>query len=163
MPVVVSDTSPLRALAHLGHLEWLNDLFDQVFLPPAVAFELRQPPPAFQPLEVSTWPYLQVRAPHNAARVAELLSMLDAGEAEAIALAEELRAEVVLIDELAGREVARRSGFTVVGTLGILLEAKQRGVCPAVGPLVDRLRTELNFFVSSRLWQTILRQAGEDV
>lgn len=134
MPVVVSDTSPLRVLAHLGHLGWLSDLFDQVFLPPAVAFELRQPPATFQPLEVSTWPYLQDRAPQNAARVAELLSVLDAGEAEAIALAEEVNAELVLIDELAGREVARRGGFTVVGTLGILLEAKQRGVCPSRFP-----------------------------
>lgn len=162
MSVVVSDTSPLRALEHLGQLHWLNEFFDQVFLPPAVAVELRQPPVAFKPLDLSTWPYLQVRAPQSATRVAELRSMLDAGEAEAIALAEELRADVVLIDELAGREVARQGGFTVVGTLGILLEAKQRGVCPAVRPLLDCLQTELNFFVSSELRQTILRQAHED-
>ena len=44
MPVVISDTSPLRALAHLGHLEWLQELFRQVCLPPAVAAELRHPP-----------------------------------------------------------------------------------------------------------------------
>lgn len=91
------------------------------------------------------------------------MAVLDPGEAEAIALAEELRANVLLIDELAGREVASHGGFTVLGTLGILLEAKQRSLCPAVRPLLDRLRVELNFFVSPGLRQTILRQAGEDV
>lgn len=162
MPVVVSDTSPLRALGHLGHLDWLAVLFDQVFLPPSVASELRRPPAALKPLEVSSYSYLQVRAPENVARVAELRAVLDAGEAEAIALAEELPADLILIDELAGREVASCAGFPVLGTLGILLQAKQRGVCQAVRPLLDRLQAELNFFVSSALRQTILRQAGED-
>jgi predicted nucleic acid-binding protein len=161
MAIVVSDTSPLRALEHLGHLDWLEDFFDQVFLPPAVASELAHPPAAFKPLEVSSWPFLQIRTPHNTARVAELRTVLDAGEAEAIALAEEIRADVVLIDELAGRDVAQGSGLTVLGTLGILLEAKQRGACPAVRPLLDRLETELSFFVSSALREVILRLAGE--
>ena len=162
MPVVVSDTLPVRALEHLARLDWLQQLFGEVFLPPAVAAELRQPAGSFKPLEISTWPYLQVRAPKNAARVAILRSSLDAGEAEAIALAEEIGADVVVIDEQAGRDVARRVGFTVVGTLGILLEAKHRGICPAVKPLLVRLQTELRFFVSAKLSQAILREAEED-
>jgi predicted nucleic acid-binding protein len=52
MAVVVSNTSPLRALDHLGHIDWLEQLFDQVYLPPAVAAELREPPAAFRPLDV---------------------------------------------------------------------------------------------------------------
>ncbi len=162
MPVVVSDTSPLRALEHLEHLDWLRDFFGQVFLPPAVAFELRHPPARFKSLEVFDWPFITVRAPRNETRVAELQSVLDAGEAEAIVLAEDLRADVVLIDELAGREFASHSGFTVLGTLGILLEAKRRGACEAVGPPLDRLRSDLNFFVSTGLRETILRLAGEE-
>jgi len=86
---------------------------------------------------------------------------LDAGEAEALALAEELHADLILVDELAGREVARQCGFTVLGTLGILVRAKQQKMCPAVEPLLDRLQDELNFFVSSRLRHAILWQAGE--
>jgi hypothetical protein len=163
MAVVVSDNSPLRALAHLGHVDWLEDFFDQVFLPPAVASELEHPPAAFKPLKVSSWPFLQIRTPQNTARVAELRTVLDAGEAEAIAMAEEIHADVVLIDELAGRDVAQSSGLTVLGTLGIFLEAKQRGACPAVRPLLDRLQTELSFFVSTSLREAILRQADESV
>ncbi|MBL7038032.1 MAG: DUF3368 domain-containing protein [Pirellulaceae bacterium] len=161
MAVVVSDTSPLRALDHLGHLDWLEELFDQVYLPPAVASESREPPAAFRPLDVNRYPFLHVLAPENAARVTELLSVLDAGEAEAMALAEELPANVILIDEQTGREVARRLGFSVQGSLGMLVEAKRRGWCSTIQPLLDRLQVELRFFVSPALRETILRRAGE--
>jgi predicted nucleic acid-binding protein len=161
MPVVISDTSPLRALAHLGHVEWLQELFHQIRLPPAVASELRYPPSALAAVDVTGWRFLVIQSPRNGQRVSEFRLRLDAGEAEALALAEELHADVVLVDELAGREVARQCGFTVLGTLGILLRAKQQGLCPAVAPLLDRLQRDLNFFVSPSLRQTILRQAGE--
>jgi predicted nucleic acid-binding protein len=110
---------------------------------------------------LAAWPFLVVQSPHSAERVTEFRSRLDAGEAEALTLAEELRAELILVDELAGREVARQCGFNVLGTLGILLRAKQQHLCPAVAPLLGRLRYELNFFVSPQLHQAILRQAGE--
>ncbi len=93
--------------------------------------------------------------------MAELRSSLDVGEAEAIALAEEVEADIVLIDEMAGRETACIRGFTVLGTLGLLVRAKQSGLHPSVAPLLDRLRSELNFFISDELRRTILRQAGE--
>ena len=161
MSVVISDTSPVRALAYLGHLDWLEQLFHQVVLPPAVAAELRNPPTGLQAVDVGTWPFFVVRAPGNADRVAELRSVLDVGEAEAIALAEELRAELVLIDELTGRDVARQCGLTVLGTLGVLLRAKQDGLCVAVRGLLDRLQNELSFWVSPSLRRSILQQAGE--
>jgi len=161
MPVVVSDTSPLRALFHLGRLEWLEALFNRVTLPPAVAFELQHPPGAYRPIDASDWTFLEIRASRSASRVAELRSSLDAGEAEAIALAEDLHAEIVLVDEPAGREAARSRGFTVLGTLGILVRAKSRGLRAAVAPLLDRLRIELNSFISEDLRRRILRQAGE--
>jgi predicted nucleic acid-binding protein len=136
-------------------------MFQRVVLPPTVADELAHPPPVYQKVEVSLWFYLEVRPPENASRVAELRVELDAGEAEAIALAEELGAELVLVDELAGRTVARRCGFTPLGTLGLLVRAKQRGLCPAVAPLLDRLQGELNFFLSTDLRRRVLAQAGE--
>jgi hypothetical protein len=135
MPVVISDTSPVRALAHLGHLVWLERLFKQVVLPPAVAAELGKPPRGLQAVDVNSCLFLSVRAPASLQRVSELLSILDA-----IALAEELNADVVLIDELAGRNVARQCGFPVLGTLGILLRAKQEHLCPQIFPLLERLQ-----------------------
>ena len=72
MTVVVSDTSPIRALDHLGCLDWLRMLFGTVYLPPAVASELRKPPTAFQALDLTAYPFIQVIAPQNDARVNEL-------------------------------------------------------------------------------------------
>jgi len=161
MTVVISDTSPVRALAHLGQLTWLAQLFHEVILPPAVAAELENPPAQLQSEDVGAHEFLIVRSPTRPERVAELLSVLDAGEAEAITLAEELNANLILIDELTGRDMARQCGFRILGTLGILLLGKQQGLCAEVRPLLDRLRREINFFVSPTLRQTILRQAGE--
>lgn len=159
MPVVISDTSPLRALTHLGHMEWLQELFHHIRLPPAVAAELRHPPSSLAVVDVTAWRFLVVQSPRNGQRVSEFGLRLDAGEA--LALAEELHADLILLDELAGREVARQCGFLVLETLGILVRAKQQQLCPAVAPPLDRLQSELNFFVSLGLRQTILRQAGE--
>ena len=72
-------------------------------------------------------------------RRADLLSDLDRGEAEVIALAQELRADVVVIDERLARKYARRLNLKLTGTLGILLQAKQRGYVTAVKPLIERL------------------------
>ena len=94
-------------------------------------------------------------------RVRELEAELDPGEAEALALAEEIRAEAVLIDEAAGRRVASRLGLPVLGTLGILLRAKQWGICGELRPLLDELQGELHFHISAGLRNDILHQAGE--
>ena len=161
MAIVVSDTSPIRALAHLGCLPWLQELFAHVALPPAVARELENPPPSMQALDVAAWGFLIVQAPRRAERVAELQATLDLGESQAIALAEEINADALLIDELAGRSVAMNCGLIVVGTLGILLRGKQQGLCPELRPMLDRLQEDLHFFVSPTLRQQILQQARE--
>ena len=163
MTVVVSDTSPIRALEFLDRLEMLPVLFGRIFVPPAAADELARTSERFRFVDVSRYEYLQVRAPNDRTQVDHLLATLDRGEAEAIVLAREMAAEAVLIDEADGRRVARQQyGLRVIGTLGILLSAKQRGLVSAVRPLVDRLRADLGFFVSESLYQELLRRAGEE-
>jgi uncharacterized protein len=161
MSIVVSDTSPIRALAHLQSLSWLGDLFASVVVPPAVARELENPPSSMQIVVLSAWSFIAIQSPQSAQRVAELKLTLDLGEAEAIALAEQIGAQAVLIDESAGRAVAMNCGLTVVGTIGVLLRAKQLGLCPAIEPLLTRLQQELNFFISPALRQRVLQQANE--
>jgi hypothetical protein len=68
MPVVISDTSPLRALAHLGHMQWLQELFHQIRLPPAVASELRHPPSALAAVDITGWHFLVIQSPSNVQR-----------------------------------------------------------------------------------------------
>lgn len=73
-------------------------------------------------------------------RRADLLSDLDRGEAEVLALAQEMDADLVIIDERLARRHAKRLGLALTGVLGVLLKAKERGLIPAIGPWVDRLR-----------------------
>ena len=148
-------------MAHLGQLDWLGVLFGQVIIPPAVDAELCNPPAGLLAVDTHALPFLRVLVPGNKPRVQELLADLDPGEAEALALAEEVHADLFLIDEQAGRALAGRCGFTVLGTLGILLRAKARGLCREVRPLLDRLQREIHFFVSRNLRALILQQAGE--
>jgi predicted nucleic acid-binding protein len=86
---------------------------------------------------------------------------IDLGEAEAIILALELNANLLLMDERRGRTLATHYGLNVTGLLGVLLQAKQNGFIPTVKPLIDRLMGELDFRVSSQLYATILQAAGE--
>lgn len=158
---MVSDTSPIRALHHLGLVGLLPELFGEVFVPPAVAAELLSSASGLASVKVDGLPGIRVVAPTDPARVAELRLTLDAGESEALSLAMELHADAVLIDEQDGRAAARRLGLLVIGAIGILLRGKQRGLVGPVGALLERLRTELNFHISEELMQDALRQAGE--
>lgn len=161
MSIVVSDTSPIRALNYLELLDVLGQLFDRVFIPPAVVHELTQPPTRFVAVDVSQHDFIEVRAPQDRAQVERLLQLLDSGESEALALALEVRAEALLIDESTGRSVAVGHGMPVIGTSGILARAKTRGHIMKVSPLLDKLRSELDFYVSDELRDEFLRSAGE--
>jgi uncharacterized protein len=85
--VVVSDTSPLRALDFLGKLDILEKLFGEVILPPAVAEELTHPRPHFQPLDPKRYSFLHVSPPQDHEKVRALRKSLDPGESEALVLA----------------------------------------------------------------------------
>jgi uncharacterized protein len=161
LAIVVSDTSPIRALAHLDLLVVLEALFGQVVVPPAVDIELLNPPIGLPRVDVRTLSFVSIRMPGNLNQVQMLLETLDPGESEALALALELETLAILIDEAAGRAMARRLGLLPIGILGTLVKAKQRGLISVVSPLIDRLKSELGFFISETLRDEILRNAGE--
>ena len=86
---------------------------------------------------------------------------LDVGEAEAIALAVEIQADQVLIDERRGRLVAARFNLRCTGILGILVEAKSQGLIAEVKPLLDALVNEAGFWIAKPLYNSVLRLADE--
>jgi len=158
--IVVSDTSPIRALEFLGLLPILNDLFDRVLIPPAVRDELNSPLPRFDAVNLSNYDFIEVQAPQDRNQVEQLLRTLDRGEAEALALALETGSRLILMDERRGRATAAQHGVVALGALGVLLRAKVRGRIPAIRPLIEKL-DELEFFMSEELMANVLRLAGE--
>jgi hypothetical protein len=160
----VSNTSPISNLASTGRLELLKSQFSAIWIPDAVVKELMaHPDPAAQTAVQSAIrdQWIQIAAPGDSSVLRLLLLQLHRGEAEAIALATELKADIVLLDEQEGRQLASGTGLAVTGVLGILLRAKRMGEILAVKPEIDLLRSKAHFFVSSALEAKILAAAGE--
>lgn len=105
--------------------------------------------------------FFDVRDVAGRIRVADLEAELDLGEAEAIVLAMETNADLLLIDEMLGRQVALREGLRIAGLMGLVVEAKQLGLIDSVRELVRRLETEAGFRVSNAVKAEALRLAGE--
>jgi hypothetical protein len=165
MPAVVSDASVLICLGALQQLQLLRDFYRQVFLPDAVWQEVTvvaaTRPGAQETIQASQQGWLQRRTASNRALVSSLQTTLDAGEAEAIALACELGASLLLMDESDGRAKARSLGVPVTGTLGILLRAKQAGAVPSLRPLLDTLIGQHSFRLARPLYEQALNAVGE--
>ena len=161
---VVSNTSPVCKLAIIGRLDVLRGQFGAIQIPEAVRAELArlEHPGGRQAIDqayAEGWIRIQRLTSSDLSGV--LSSSLDAGEAEAIALAIESRANLLVIDETAGRAMARSLAITLTGTLGILLKEKREGRIPSLGIEMDRLVSDAGFFLSPRVRRTFLDAAGE--
>lgn len=159
--IVILDSSILIGLGGIGRLALLHDLFGEVIIPQAVESEVvdygRDPETSRQVTEAPWIKTVQVKS-EVAVRV--LLHPLDLGEAEVIVLTQELNADLAAVDERLAREKLESLGVPVVGTLGILLKAKQAGLLEEIRPEIDRLRQK-KFAMSQTLVGIILDMAGE--
>jgi uncharacterized protein len=161
--LAVSNTSPISNLATIGRLDLLKAQFSEVRIPPAVAAELKNHPDkaASTAIEVALRHRIPIVTPEDTPLHRMLLRQADAGEAEAIALAADLGAAIVIIDEQEGRMLARQAGLSVTGTLGILLRAKRSGHLPLIKPEIQALRNRTRFFLAASLEAEVLAAAGE--
>jgi predicted nucleic acid-binding protein len=158
--IVVSNTTPLIALAFLKQLDLVPALFNTLYVPQAVYNEIQYKPNAPGAFELRATSWLKIKPVEDTLAVSMLLDQLDAGESEAIVLARELQADLLLMDERRGRRRAIQADLNVVGTLGILINARQQNLIGPIRPLLDRLQ-ELPFRMSEKLYQEVLRQVGE--
>jgi len=160
MASLISNTSPLLYLYRLGKLDWLNRMFDSIWIPSAVADELRAGlGGGYDVPNPSDYGWLNIVDPVSTPSE-WLVSDLGAGEIAAMALALENRSRIVLLDDALARKIAQGAGLTVWGTLKILLEAKSRGHCTEIAPLVERL-AENGMWMSADIRKRVLALANE--
>lgn len=160
--IIVSDTSPISNLLRIGQLPLLQALYGSVVIPDSVYKELR----ALESFGVDTsWlgntEWITIQPVGNKALAESLKDELDPGEAEAIALAIELKADRLLMDERLGRQVAQKFSLKVTGLLGVLVAAKQDQLIIELKPVLDDLITQAKFRVHPDLYRQILRDVNE--
>ena len=154
--IVVADASPLIALARVGRLELLREMFGSLLLPEAVWREVVAAGldrPGVSELGQATW--VERRVVVDIGLVSLLRQNLGAGESEAIVLAREVDATLVLIDERKGRVAAQRLGLRVTGLVGVLIAARERGMLPDAGVLLNDLHQRAGFWLSEELRQMV--------
>ncbi len=159
---VVSDASALINLARIGELDLLRRLYGELLIPEAVWREVvveGAGQPGAEEVGAASW--IETRDVANENLVRALRQDLDAGEAEAIALALEVGADLLLMDERLGRETAQHLGVRYVGLIGVLVAAKRSGVIDAIKSRLNRLREGAGFRVSDALYARVLRDEGE--
>ncbi|GAB3642306.1 DUF3368 domain-containing protein [Spirosoma arcticum] len=160
--VVVSDTTTLSNLLLIGHIDLLQKLYGSISIPTAVRDELRNLVSyRTQVDEFLDQPWVAVHSVRQGEYPLLLRQQLDIGEAEAIALAVEMNAGLLIVDELKGRAVAKSLGLVVIGTLGILVTAKREGLISQVGPVLNQLRSNAGFWVSDSLQRQVLESVNE--
>lgn len=161
---VVSNTSPVSNLAMIGRLWLLRSQFDHVLIPKTVDQELAQladagASEAIRAAKADGW--LEVVEGVRSPLVRVFEEHLDPGEASALACALERGADLVLMDESDGREIASAAGLRVRGVLGILRQAKQTGEVSSLRDELQKLRVDAHFFISPHLMRRFLEASGE--
>lgn len=162
MKLVVADAGPLIIFGKTCGIELIRSVVDEILVPPVVVAECTDwtgMPGAIAIRKAIEDGLLTVLDAAPVSGAGQELLLLDDGEKEAIAVAH-ARQCPVLMDEAIGRSVAKKLGVPTIGSLGILLVAKQRGAIPAVAPIIEGWRAA-NYFMGERLVAELLHRAGE--
>ena len=160
--ILVLDSSALITLTRIGNLELLQQLAETVHVPQPVYDEVvgaGVDKPGRRAVESAQW--ILRHQVQDRDTVVRLRERLGRGEAEAIVLAMELRADHVILDDATARRIAEAEGCRVLGLLGLLVHAKERGVIPAVRPVLDRILAA-GFYIDDELYRSILKSSREE-
>ena len=160
MPEIICDTSAIQYLHQIGHLSLLSALAKNVIIPPHVVRELEVGRNLGINLpDIRTLNWITIRSPLSIAAL-PLVKDLGPGETQVLALALELSNAVVILDDNLARQVARSLDISLMGTLGILLDAKRAGMVPVIMPILDQLQA-LGFRLDPNTRLLVLKMAGE--
>ena len=159
--IVVSNTTPILSLNKVGLLYILRELFGQVFVPKAVYNEITVLGKGKQGDAIfNIAAFIQIKDIQNAMAASLLISQLDYGEAESIVLAGELKANILLLDEKKARKIAKAYNQEVIGTIGVIQMAKNKGLIPVIKLYLDEL-IKNGIWIERRLYQSVLDNNNE--
>ncbi|KGE84975.1 DUF3368 domain-containing protein [Phaeodactylibacter xiamenensis] len=156
--IVVSDTTAISNLVQIGKLNLLQSLYGEVVIPESVYDELQ----ILVDLNIVSkedlrQKWIKPKRVKDNSEVSKLLDRLDIGESEAIIMGIELSADYLLIDEKAGRLIALEKNIKIIGTLGVLIEARSNNLIVSVQEEMDKLR-RIGFWISDSLYAKILAE-----
>ncbi len=154
--IVISDTTAISNLIQIQEFELLKKLYQEIIIPERVYEELRilaEFDIQIEELLKAEW--IDIKEVKSQELIDPFRKKLDRGEAEAIALAIEMQADYLLIDEKEGRKIARENQLEIVGTLGILINGKKSGLIESIVEKMDDLR-KIGFWISDSLYQEII-------
>ena len=158
MDKVIVNSTPVIGLANIGKLDVLRQMYGTITIPQAVFDEIKSP--SVQRQVNANWDWIRVEQISDTSQKQMYRAKLHAGEVEVMILAQEKKADLVILDDNAAKKTAKFLGLRVIGTLGILVLAKKRGYIKEVSPVLDALKRD-GFFVSDDLCDLVLRQADE--
>ena len=151
---IVCDSSTIIALERINHLWLLEALAEEILIPHAVNKEIKTKK------DIDLPAYFRVREAKDKHFIRQNREYLHIGEIEAIALAKEIKADLLLLDDKQARKLAEKEGMKVSGLLALLIIAKEKGVIKRVKPIVDDLKSQ-NFFIGKIIYDEILKLSGE--
>lgn len=157
--IVVSDTSVISGLLQSERLYILQKLYKKVIIPAEVFSELTNLDQQLLSSLQDEW--IEVKNVQETALLTELSVLLDPGEAEAISLAKELNADLLLIDEKKGRLIASQLGLQITGILGILIEAKRQGYVTEIKSIIEALTSKAGVWFKPSLVAEVLTRVNE--
>jgi len=157
--IIVCDSSPIIALALCDQLELLDKLFNDILIPQEVYNETTKEGKEPTPI-IKEWATGKVIEVINRQSVNKFNEILDKGESEAIALYLEKSADYLLIDEKKGRKIAMENDIKIIGSIGVLIMAKRKGLIQSIKPSLDIIRHS-STRISDFLYEQALKIAGE--
>ena len=158
--IAVADSGPLIGLVRIGQLELLPRIFSEIIIPPEVWHEVTEKGRGMAgSFEISQVKWIKIQAP-SPQLVQPLSILLDAGEAQAIALAQATPDCIILLDDARARKIAARLSIKQIGTIGLLLRAKRMRLIEKIKPLVEAL-IQNGIYIRQQLIDAVLHEAGE--
>ena len=160
MRKVVVNSTPLIILGNIDCLKILQEMYGEIIIPRAVFEEVKSKEDNAKLNLSQNLSWIKVLEVQDKSNRKMYQAKLHDGEVEVMMLANELSADLLIIDDNAAKKTAKFLGFTVTGTLGVILKAKSEGIIPQVKPIVDEMLRQ-GFYISPSIIETVLRMANE--